>query len=94
MSSGASAASAASAVVHVHDGGLVLDEEERAPLRRVELAAIWRAEAEAELQDAIVAARDAGESFDAIGGMLGMSGEAVRVRYGKAKQRRIGGSSV
>lgn len=82
--------SASAAVIHVLDGGLASDEEERAPLRRVEMAAIWRAEAEAELQEAICEAKDAGASFTDIGEAVGVTGEAIRVRYVRAKQRSAG----
>lgn len=79
--------SASAAVIHMLDGGLVPAEGERAPLRRVEMAAIWRAEAEAELQDAICEAKDAGVAFADIGVAVGITGEAVRNRYVRAKLR-------
>jgi hypothetical protein len=46
-----------------------------------------RAHADAELEAAIHAARDGGASWAAIGAMVGLSGEAVRSRYGLTAAR-------
>ncbi len=42
-----------------------------------------RAATERRLAEAVTAARTAGASWSAIGGMLGTSGEAARKRYGQ-----------
>lgn len=78
------------AVIHVLDGGLVPTEEERTPLRRVEMAAIWRAEAEAELDDAIYEASAAGFRSHAIAEALGVSASAVRMRLVAIRARKYG----
>lgn len=64
------------------------------PIRRCELAAIWLAEATAELAESIVDAKDGGFSFTDIAGALGMTPEGVRQRYVRAKAREasIGGA--
>ncbi len=51
------------------------------PLRAVAAAARVRAAAEQEVADAVAAARADGASWNAIGMMLGTSGEAARQRY-------------
>jgi len=51
-------------------------------LSNVRLAFQRRAATEQELTVAVHAARDAGQSWAAIGAMLGTSGEAARQRYG------------
>ncbi len=51
-------------------------------LRQVREAFLGRARAEADLLDAVGAARADGQSWSAIGAMLGTSGEAARQRYG------------
>lgn len=84
--------SSSTAEIHVLDGGLSPDEEKQAPLRRVELAAIWLAEAAAELHEAIIAAKDAGAAYPEIGAAAGVSGEAVRLRYVRSKRENDGGS--
>lgn len=53
-----------------------------APLRAVAAAARARAAAEQEVADAVAAARSEGVSWNAIGMMLGTSGQAARQRYG------------
>jgi len=53
-----------------------------ASLRNVRLAFQRRAATEQGLTDAVNAARDDGQSWAAIGAMLGTSGEAARQRYG------------
>lgn len=78
------------AVIHMLDGGLVPTEEEQAPLRRVELAAIWQAEADAELDDAIYEASAAGFRSHAIAEALGISSSAVRSRLVDIRARRHG----
>jgi hypothetical protein len=57
-------------------------------LRRVRGAFLGRAASEQELVDAVLAARDDGQSWTAIGAMLGTSGEAARQRYGASAVRR------
>ena len=52
------------------------------PLRQVREAFLTRARAESDLLDAVGAARADGQSWSAIGAMLGTSGEAARQRYG------------
>ncbi len=51
-------------------------------LREVRLAFLRRAEAEQELFVAVDGARADGQSWAAVGAMLGTSGEAARQRYG------------
>ncbi len=51
-------------------------------LRQVREAFFGRARAESDLLDAVGAARADGQSWSAIGAMLGTSGEAARQRYG------------
>ncbi len=53
-----------------------------APLRAIRQAVTDRAATERRLANAVTAARAAGVSWSAIGGMLGTSGEAARKRYG------------
>ena len=57
-------------------------------LRRVRKAFQRRAATEQELADAVCAARDDGQSWAAIGVMLGTSGEAARQRYGAQVARQ------
>lgn len=52
-------------------------------LRAVRGAALERARAEADVADAVAQARAEGHSWQAIGAMLGTSGEAARQRYGQ-----------
>lgn len=59
--------------IEVLDGG---------PLRHVLAAVRARAQAEQAVLDAVVAARQAGFTWDMIGSYLGTSGEAARQRYG------------
>lgn len=62
------------------------DPDDRAgaeALAEVHSAAQHRAEAEAAIVTAVSHARDAGQSWDAIGRRLGTSGEAARQRYSK-----------
>ncbi len=54
------------------------------PLRQVAAALGDVADAEHRLDDAVRNARQAGFSLAAIGAVLGISGEAVRQRYGTA----------
>jgi hypothetical protein len=51
-------------------------------LRQVRDAFLGRARAESDLLAAVEAARADGQSWSAIGAMLGTSGEAARQRYG------------
>jgi hypothetical protein len=63
-------------------------------LRRVREAFQRRAAIELEIADAVVTARDDGQSWTAIGAMLGTSGEAARQRYGAASARLSMSASV
>lgn len=67
----------------------------RAPARSLALvhrAALGRAKAEAHVLKAVTKARADGNSWNAIGSMLGTSGEAARQRYGVPRVG-AGGSS-
>jgi hypothetical protein len=57
-------------------------------LRMVREAFKRRAATEQELADAVSAAREDGQSWAAIGVMLGTSGEAARQRYGAEAAKR------
>ncbi|HET6560355.1 MAG TPA: hypothetical protein VFG72_00625 [Marmoricola sp.] len=57
------------------------DVRDAAPLRALRDAVTERAATERRIADAVTAARQAGVSWSAIGGMLGTSGEAARKRY-------------
>lgn len=57
------------------------DVHDAASLAAVRAAVTDRAASERHLADAVAAARTAGASWAAIGGMLGTSGEAARKRY-------------
>ena len=81
----------AAAVNRMLDGGLVPQAGTSSPLRRVELAAMWLSEATAELNDAILEAKSAGVGNEDIGRAAGVSGEAIRQRWVKAK---LGASAV
>jgi hypothetical protein len=59
------------------------DVVEITALRLVGGAVARRAEAERELTRTVLQAREAGQSWAAIGAVLGTSGEAARQRYGK-----------
>jgi hypothetical protein len=61
-----------------------------AALRAVRADAIKRARAEADIAGAVARARGEGHSWQAIGAMLGTSGEAARQRYGQAARARPG----
>ena len=52
-------------------------------LRAVRKAFQARAQAEAQLSEAVAVARAEGHSWAAIGAMVGTSGEAARQRYGR-----------
>lgn len=56
-------------------------------LAAVHRATLARANAEARLAEAVDKARADGHPWDAIGSMLGTSGEAARQRYGGTKDR-------
>jgi hypothetical protein len=60
------------------------DLRDAAALRVVRDAFLARADAERELRDAVVQAREDGHSWAAIGAMVGTSGEAARQRYSQA----------
>jgi hypothetical protein len=57
------------------------DVRAAAPLHALRDAVTERAATERRIADAVTAARQAGVSWSAIGGMLGTSGEAARKRY-------------
>lgn len=57
------------------------DVRDAAPLRALRDAVTERAATERRIAQAVTAARQAGVSWSAIGGMLGTSGEAARKRY-------------
>jgi hypothetical protein len=59
------------------------DERDPATLRRLRDAVIARSDAERSIRDAVAAARADGQSWAAVGLMLGTSGEAARQRYGQ-----------
>lgn len=59
------------------------DGLDAAPLRAIRNAVTERAATERRLVAEVAAAREAGVSWAAIGGMLGTSGEAARKRYGR-----------
>ncbi len=54
----------------------------------VHRATLARAQAEANLAEAVAKARADGHSWSAIGAMIGTSGEAARQRYGSQRDRR------
>jgi hypothetical protein len=58
------------------------DRRRARSLAAVHRAALGRAQAEAELVEAVGRARADGHPWSAIGAMLGTSGEAARQRYG------------
>jgi hypothetical protein len=58
------------------------DVRDAAALHAIRDAVTERAATERRIGDAVAAAREAGVSWSAIGGMLGTSGEAARKRYG------------
>ena len=70
---------------HEPDSGEIKDAT---ALRAVRQAALNRARSEAELADAVALARAGGHSWQAIGAMLGTSGEAARQRYGQPARAR------
>lgn len=59
-----------------------------AALRALRAAFMDRAMAERRLADAVSVARAEGQSWAAIGAMVGTSGEAARQRYGQPAKRR------
>lgn len=58
------------------------DERDPASLKQLRDAVLARSDAERSIRDAVSAARSDGQSWAAIGSMLGTSGEAARQRYG------------
>lgn len=58
------------------------DVRDAAPLHAIRDAVTERAATERRVAETVSAAREAGVSWSAIGGMLGTSGEAARKRYG------------
>ncbi len=70
---------------HQPQPGQIVDAD---ALRHVREAFRDRAAAERRLAAAVATARTAGQSWAAIGTMLGTSGEAARQRYGHAAKAR------
>jgi hypothetical protein len=70
---------------HVPDGSTLRSAD---TLGQVRQAFLGRARAESDLLVAVEAARSDGQSWSAIGAMLGTSGEAARQRYGIAMAKR------
>ncbi len=62
--------------------------KDAAALKAIRDAFGRRAEAEARLAEAVSLARGEGHSWQAIGAMLGTSGEAARQRYGQPAHQR------
>ncbi|MCB0976345.1 MAG: hypothetical protein KDB02_02690 [Acidimicrobiales bacterium] len=58
------------------------DKRDPSSLEQLRDAVLARSEAERSIRDAVAAARSDGQSWAAIGTMLGTSGEAARQRYG------------
>lgn len=58
------------------------DERDPATLKQLRDAVLARSDAERSIRDSVTAARADGQSWAAIGSMLGTSGEAARQRYG------------
>lgn len=58
------------------------DERDPSSLEQLRNAVLARSQAERSIRDAVAAARSDGQSWAAIGSMLGTSGEAARQRYG------------
>lgn len=56
-------------------------------LRRIGLAVIDRDKADQEITDAVQAARDNGWDWGRIGGVLGVTKQSARERYGKPARR-------
>jgi len=70
-----------------HDPDLA-DIDDAVSLRALRLAFQNRADAERRLADAVSVARAEGQSWAAIGAMVGTSGEAARQRYGRRASTR------
>ena len=70
---------------HVPDGSTLRSAD---TLRQVREAFLGRARAESDVLQAVEAARADGQSWSAIGAMLGTSGEAARQRYGAVLPKR------
>jgi hypothetical protein len=64
------------------------DVRDAISLEKVRRAFLSKAAAEEELLNAVIGARDDGQSWGPIGAMLGTSGEAARQRYGTAAINR------
>lgn len=59
------------------------DTRDPSSLEQLRDAVLARSEAERSIRDAVAAARSEGQSWAAIGSLLGTSGEAARQRYGR-----------
>jgi len=62
--------------------------KDAAALRALRQAALKRGQAEGDLAAAVALARSEGHSWQAIGAMLGTSGEAARQRYAQPARAR------
>ena len=58
------------------------DERDPSSLEQLRNAVLARSQAERSIRDAVAAARSDGQSWAAIGSLLGTSGDAARQRYG------------
>lgn len=63
--------------------------EDASDLRAIAAAVRALSAAEAELDDAVAAARTNGKSWGAIGAVLGVSKQAARVRYGRVEAAEL-----
>lgn len=60
------------------------DARDPAVFASLRAAVLSRSDAERSVYESVLAARDAGYSWNLIGSLLGTSGEAARQRYGRA----------
>lgn len=88
------AATAATAVTRMLDGGLVATAAPPEPLRRLELAVIWAEQALTEVDDALLAAADGGATHRELAPVLGLSPEGVRYRLRLLRSLRKDGRSA
>ena len=87
-------------IEHAHELSAQLDElqprsgdiRDARTLRKLRQAVLKRAAAESQIAELVTVARAEGQSWSAIGAMLGTSGEAARQRYGGYPERRSEGS--
>lgn len=67
----------------VEAGRVDVTVHDAADLRRIGLAVIDREKADQEITDAVQAARDSGWDWGRIGGVLGVTKQTARERYGQ-----------